>query len=514
MSSNILEQIRQRLEDIDHIKKAIVTTIEKKTESSKQGVANDHRVNNLLTMIQLKSMDILKKTNDEGLKSEIALKKISNKEFNSSRSIWERLESDLGKIEDYHDTFIPESVQAPSYSKDYYIEAAFQPPYKRPQFSAKEHEGKAIDSQLLFQKYFNMTALKEKGILFKDTLQFMRNFERIFDVGLDVKMKSYSKFKEFYHCIDVYLKDFFRKVQPLVDFDQVNNKIQDDFEKKKHQKTLKGYYEYEDIAPVNKLTEDTAKNETAKQRLYCDVCQCVFSNENVFVHHFNGKKHKKNKKNMGKILQRIDQEKELHKIVAEKENRKKDIYDKKKYQLAKIEHSICQFKGLLVDVFDNTLNFLRRQQTYNLDELSEENSIKSDEELILSEEEEENYNPKNLPIGWDGKPIPYWLFKLHGLGIEYKCEICGNYSYWGRRAFEKHFTEWRHTYAMKCLKIPNSVHFREITNFNDALILHHKLLEDSKKTKFNPDVEEEFEDSEGNVLDKRTYIDLQKQGLL
>ncbi len=28
------------------------------------------------------------------------------------------------------------------------------------------------------------------------------------------------------------------------------------------------------------------------------------------------------------------------------------------------------------------------------------------------------YNPLNIPLGWDGKPIPYWLYKLHGLGIE------------------------------------------------------------------------------------------------
>jgi splicing factor 3A subunit 3 len=46
---------------------------------------------------------------------------------------------------------------------------------------------------------------------------------------------------------------------------------------------------------------------------------------------------------------------------------------------------------------------------------------------------------KDYPIGWDGKPIPYWLYKLHGLGIEYKCEICGNTSYFGRKAFERHF---------------------------------------------------------------------------
>ena len=68
------------------------------------------------------------------------------------------------------------------------------------------------------------------------------------------------------------------------------------------------------------------------------------------------------------------------------------------------------------------------------------------------------------------RPIPYWLYKLHGLGIEFKCEICGNFSYWGRKAFERHFQEWRHAYGMKCLRIPNTVHFKEITSINDALV--------------------------------------------
>merc|ERR1740139_1637531 len=85
------------------------------------------------------------------------------------------------------------------------------------------------------------------------------------------------------------------------------------------------------------------------------------------------------------------------------------------------------------------------------------------------------YNPLNLPLGWDGKPIPFWLYKLHGLGIEYKCEICGNYSYWGRRAFERHFSEWRHAFGMRCLKIPNTSHFKEITKIEDAITLYEKL---------------------------------------
>lgn len=48
------------------------------------------------------------------------------------------------------------------------------------------------------------------------------------------------------------------------------------------------------------------------------------------------------------------------------------------------------------------------------------------------EEEERIYNPLKLPLGWDGKPIPYWLYKLHGLGVEYRCEICSDFVYMGR----------------------------------------------------------------------------------
>jgi len=48
------------------------------------------------------------------------------------------------------------------------------------------------------------------------------------------------------------------------------------------------------------------------------------------------------------------------------------------------------------------------------------------------DEEEKIYNPLKLPLGWDGKPIPYWLYKLHGLGVEYRCEICSDHVYMGR----------------------------------------------------------------------------------
>ena len=50
----------------------------------------------------------------------------------------------------------------------------------------------------------------------------------------------------------------------------------------------------------------------------------------------------------------------------------------------------------------------------------------NDDTAFDSDEDDEHvHNPLKLPLGWDGKPIPYWLFKLHGLDKEFSCEICG-----------------------------------------------------------------------------------------
>ena len=67
---------------------------------------------------------------------------------------------------------------------------------------------------------------------------------------------------------------------------------------------------------------------------------------------------------------------------------------------------------------------------------------------------------------------------------------------------------------MKCLKIPNTIHFKGVTGIEDALKLHQSLLESKKKEIFKPEVEEEYEDSEGNVVTKKMYMDLIRQGLI
>ena len=105
------------------------------------------------------------------------------------------------------------------------------------------------------------------------------------------------------------------------------------------------------------------------------------------------------------------------------------------------------------------------------------------------------------------------LYKLHGLNQDFNCEICGNFSYWGRRAYERHFREPRHQHGMRCLNIPNTKAFLEVTTIADALALH-KAIQERGAGVFKADADEEFEDASGNVYNKKTYLDLQRQGLL
>ncbi|KAG5050368.1 hypothetical protein JHK85_011471 [Glycine max] len=184
-------------------------------------------------------------------------------------------------------------------------------------------------------------------------------------------------------------------------------------------------------------------------------------------------------------------------------------------EIALMEAKMTKLCDLLEETIARTKDNVVKKQALTYEEMEAEREEEETQEDTESEDEEEQiYNPLKLPMGWDGKPIPYWLYKLHGLGQEFKCEICGNYSYWGRRAFERHFKEWRHQHGMRCLGIPNTKNFNEITSIEEAKELWKKIQQRQGVNKWRPDLEEEYEDKEGNIYNKKTYTDLQRQGLI
>lgn len=62
--------------------------------------------------------------------------------------------------------------------------------------------------------------------------------------------------------------------------------------------------------------------------------------------------------------------------------------------------------------------------------------------------------------------------------------------------------------------MPNTKHFRDVTKVADALALYEKLQGSIDSGRFKGEDEEEYEDSDGNVFNRKTYDDLARQGLL
>jgi len=54
-------------------------------------------------------------------------------------------------------------------------------------------------------------------------------------------------------------------------------------------------------------------------------------------------------------------------------------------------------------------------------------------------------------------------------------QICSDYCYMGRKAFDRHFQESRHAFGMRALGLPNTKHFHEITKITDALACEYVM---------------------------------------
>ena len=190
--------------------------------------------------------------------------------------------------------------------------------------------------------------------------------------------------------------------------------------------------------------------------------------------------------------------------------------------LAFSEFLVQKYMEALGDAREETRMDIERKQALTSKERRDEpmnieiDSSDSDDE---DDETPKFHNPLKLPLGWDGKPIPYWLFKLHGLGVEYPCEICGNYVYMGRKAFDRHFSEWRHSYGLKCLGIPSTKEFWDVIKIDDAVALWNRSKGAAAggvgaSGGANGGEVEELEDAEGNVYNRKTWEDLKRQGLI
>ncbi|KAM9320540.1 splicing factor 3A subunit 3 isoform 2-T2 [Gastrophryne carolinensis] len=372
------------------------------------------------------------------------------------------------------------------------------------EFTDEESYGRYLDLHDCYLKYINLKSSEKL-----DYITYLSTFDQLFDIPKERKNAEYKRYLEY---LLEYLQDYTDRVQPLLDQNDLFGKIQVDFEKKWETGSFPGWPKETSSALTHAgahldLSAFSSWEELAslgldrlKSALLALGLKCGGTLEERAQRLFGTK---------GKSMETLDP------ALFAKNPKSKGIRrdTEKNKDVAFLEAQVYEYVEILSEQRHLTHENVQRKQARTGDERDEEEEQISESESD-DEENEIIYNPKNLPLGWDGKPIPYWLYKLHGLNINYNCEICGNYTYRGPKAFQRHFAEWRHAHGMRCLGIPNTAHFANVTQIEDAVSLWSKLKQQKALERWQPDTEEEYEDSSGNVVNKKTYEDLKRQGLL
>ncbi|CAF0874144.1 unnamed protein product [Brachionus calyciflorus] len=376
-------------------------------------------------------------------------------------------------------------------------------------FTDEEGYGKYLDLNELYQKYVNL-----KGVERINYIAYLSTYDHLFKIPREKKNQDYFKYLQ---SLFNYLNDYLARVKPLLDTESEINQAVNDFERKWSEGTFPGWPKettgaltksgaYLDLSSYSSWEELASLGlDRLKSALMALGLKCGGSLQERAIRLFQTK---------GKRLQDLDPSL----FAKAQQTSKKSIkeYTDKHREIAELEAKVYRLSEILSVQRNGTIENVQRKQALTPGEREQEEEA----EIVADESEEEDeddgviYNPKNLPLGWDGKPIPYWLYKLHGLNLYYNCEICGNHKYRGPKAFQRHFSEWRHAHGMRCLGIPNTAHFANITLIEDAVQLWDKLKVNRETERFVPENQEEYEDSHGNVLNKKTHDDLKRQGLL
>ncbi len=377
----------------------------------------------------------------------------------------------------------------------------------------EEGYGKYLDLHECYEKYINLKGVTEKV----DYVTYLIQFDRLYEYPREKKIAA--DYREYLTYLLDYFYNYLRRVKPLHDVSADMQQISKDFETKFVAGDFPGWAKetggalahtgaHLDLSAFSSWEELASLGlDRLKSALMALGLKCGGTLEERAKRLFSTK---------GKQLSELDPSLfAKNKPGASKSGSKSKDAERQKI-VAAMEAQVYRFAELLSEQRATTKENVERKQARTEMERNddEENEMSEEEEPEEEPDDDIPYNPKNLPLGWDGKPIPYWLYKLHGLNISYNCEICGNFTYKGPKAFQRHFAEWRHAHGMRCLGIPNTAHFANVTQIEDAMALWEKLKAQKQEEAWKPEQEEEFEDSQGNVVNKKIYDDLKRQGLL
>ncbi|KJX98421.1 splicing factor 3a subunit 3 like protein [Zymoseptoria brevis] len=510
----LYEDLRGLHEDIERLEQAVAERVLEDPKHIRSRLVRDHEIQTFLDRIQSQSQRALSIYKEQEARTQ-EIQAIS------TGDTFEAFRDEVKKIKTYHERYPHEPVEN--------LERA----YKRPQdggppggfagdiesmFTGEEAFGRFFDLTMLHDEYLNLPGMKDvRRITY---LQYLDTFDA-FTPPKSTLSRQHKMTEEYFSYVGSlaqYLESFLRRTKPLEDIEKLLQTFEEEFEKEWSEDKVPGW-EAITAAP----TSNGPATEGTGEGVWCADCKKEFKNDNVYKAHLTGKKHIKAaeaRQNGGESN------------GAAANNTAAPVARLKERAVAEREHRIRKLASTMqTEREDTRVNVERkagmtdRERQQELAALFAEDTemagvARAEEDDEEDDGEEKVYNPLKLPLAWDGKPIPFWLYKLHGLGVEFPCEICGNFVYMGRRAFDKHFSEARHVHGLQCLGITKHTGlFREITKIEEAERLWEKLERDRQKElerKGGDDGEGviEMEDYSGNVMPKKVYDDLARSGLL
>ncbi|XP_003742884.1 splicing factor 3A subunit 3 [Galendromus occidentalis] len=493
----ILERQRSFHEEQERLVDAQVKEILHKKNTLREQINSDHRVRGLLD----RYLDVSQKLKDlyddaDGTRRE-EIRTLSGP--NEMIEFYNRLRS----LKDFYknnpnEIHVPMSVEFTQ--MDEAREAGIDENVV--EFTDEEGYGKYLDLHSCYEKFVNL-----KGIDRIDYITYLNTFDRLFEIPKERKNSEYRRYLDSLHN---YLEDYLLRIKPLTNLEKASIKIESDFDKqwslgqfpgwpKESEGALAHTGAHLDLSAFSSAEELASLGlDRLKSALVALGLKCGGTLEERAQRLFTTK---------GKSMEEIDP-------ALQAKKKTKDGSSIKNREVALIEAHVYWLSEQLSEQRAASKENVQRRQARTAGERQDSDDESADEVSDDDDQEDVIYNPKNLPLGWDGKPIPYWLYKLHGLNISYTCEICGNFVYKGPKAYQRHFAEWRHAHGMRCLGIPNTAHFANVTIIEDAMNLWQKLQDEKSKQRFHAKTEEEFEDNAGNVVNKKTFEDLKRQGLL
>ncbi|KAK6954556.1 hypothetical protein Daesc_004523 [Daldinia eschscholtzii] len=508
----LLEEQRFLHEDLERLEQGIADRISDEPKHIRDRLARDHQIAQFLDRISSQSSKLLSIYRDADGSRSREIQQIG------SGDPMEEFYKQLADIKRFHAKYPNEPVEnlERAYRPKKGPDAEAEPSIVDTMFTGEEGFGRFFDLHACHEMYLNLPNAKRLSYL-----QYLDSFDNFAPGAGGVKRaeKMTDQYFKYVGQLALDLETFMRKTRPLENVD----KVIADFDKE-----FDSAWERDEIADwkreeQNGKSSSGTRQASTAEAVWCDDCEREFKNENVYKGHLSGKKHVRAAAERAQRLQGTSEENGDGSNHASKGNN--STHRLKERAIAEREFRVKRLASAMsTERSDTRVNVERKQGMTERERQQELENLfnattttsnsKDAEDGEDNDDEDKIYNPLKLPLAWDGKPIPFWLYKLHGLGVEFPCEICGNFVYMGRRAFDKHFNEARHIYGLKCLGITNTSLFRDITGIDEALRLWEKIQKDKRKDKIDDGSVVQMEDAEGNVMPEKVYYDLQKQGLL